>query len=329
MPGPGSTIDPHRNDREAGRGFASRRGAPAIWIGAAVAAVIATLLVLSGVRSFGPVSPEPKLRRFVIPVPRLAVGESTPARISPDGRSILCSSENRLVVRDLERFEPAGIAGTEGARGYFWSHDGGRIGFCRDGKLCVMDRTSAPATPICDTGGDVHDADWGPDENIVFARALGDLYIVRAAGGTPRLFLRREDAEVDFHGPQFLPDGRHIVAVARREQGPNAVIVISYPEGARKELGKFEGLSAARYSPSGHLLLTFESGEVRAVPFAESTKEITGGAALTLPGAMFPSISRDGTLVYTLGSSRDSSESSEILVVENWAQELKGLRMVK
>lgn len=78
-----------------------RAGAPVLWIGNAFAAVIGTLLVLAGVRVFGPHAPEPRLRRYAIPVSRLIADFQHPACISPDGLFLLFSSGKRLVVRDL------------------------------------------------------------------------------------------------------------------------------------------------------------------------------------------------------------------------------------
>lgn len=292
----------------AARGFAGRPGAPALWIGAAVAAVIGTLLVIAGTRAFGPRAPEPQLRRFAISAPQLTLEMSYPARISPDGRFLLFSSGNHLTVRDLERFEPTDVAGSEGAFAYFWSHDSRRIGYFKGGKLWASDLAGVNVASLCDIPGglEAHNGDWGPDDNIVFARYLEGLYVVAATGGEPRLLLRGDSTEVDFHHPQFLPDGRHILLVAHRKSGPNAAIVVSYPEGTRKQLGEFEQLNAARYAPSGHLCFTYEHGtqEVRVVPFSASRLEITGPPILTLAGAQYPSVSRDGTLAYHLGSSR-------------------------
>ncbi|MEK7314551.1 MAG: hypothetical protein AAB011_00075 [Candidatus Eisenbacteria bacterium] len=301
------------------RGFAGRPGAPALWIGAAIAAVIGALLVIAGVRAFGPATPEPQVRRFAISVPQLTLEMRRPARISPDGRFLLFSSGNHLSVRDLERFEPMDVAGTDGATSYFWSHDSRRIGYFKDGKLRAADLSGTNAAPLCEfpAGDDIHNGDWGPDDNIVFARYLEGLYVVPANGGEPRLLLQRDSTEVDFHHPEFLPDGRHILVVAHRKRGPNAVLSVSYPEGTLKNLGEFERLNAARYAPSGHLFLTYEHGaqEVRAVPFSASRVEITGPAVFTLPGALYPTVSHDGTLAYGL--------DLEILLVQNWAEELK------
>lgn len=309
----------------APRGFAGRPGAPALWIGAAIAAVIGTLLVIAGVRAFGPRAPQPQLRRFTIAAPYLALESARPVRISPNGRFLLFSSGNHLTLRDLEQFEPMSVAGTEGASAYFWSHDSRRIGYLKGGSIWISDPTGAMASPLCDAsaGGEVQSGDWGPDDNIVFARHHEGLYVVPASGGKPRLLLQPDSTEVDFQHPQFLPDGRHVLVVAHRKRGANAAIVVSYPEGVRKNLGEFIHLEAARHAASGHLFLTYERGaqEVRVVPFSASRLQVTGPPALTLPGALYPSESRDGTLAYALRVAGDSTGA--ILLVQNWVEELK------
>ena len=307
-------------------------GAPALWIGAAVAAVIGTLLALAGVRAFGPHRPEPELRRFTIPAPRLSADFSTPVRISPDGRYVLYRSENHLVVRDLEQFTPIDVAGTEGATSAFWAPDSKRIAYSKGGGLWTSDPTGAGAaavpTGIADL--DINNGDWGTDGNIVIARHLGGLYVVPASGGEARLLLGQDSTEIDFHQPQFLPDGRHLIAVARRKAGRHAVVLVSCPEGMRKNLGDFENLEAVRYSPSGHLLLTIVGGEqaIMAVPFSRSSWAIGGPPVLVASGGLFPSISSDGSMAYYLGGKRATRELvtddpvSGVLMVQNWARAL-------
>ncbi len=309
----------------ASRGFSGRPGAPALWIGAAIAAVIGTLLVIAGVRVVGPHASQPQLRRFAIAAPYLAHDSARPVRISPNGRFLLFSSGSHLTLRDLERFEPVSVTGTEGASAYFWSHDSRQIGYFKGGALWTSDPTGAIASRLCaiPAGGGVQSGDWGPGDDIVFARHREGLYVVSARGGEPRLLLQPDSTEVDFHHPQFLPDGRHVLVVTHRKSGANAAIVVSYPEGVRKSLGEFKELDAARHAASGHLFFTYEHGAqgVRVVPFSASRLQVTGPPVLTLTGALYPSVSRDGTLAYSLRVAGDST--GEVLLVQNWAEELK------
>lgn len=317
MPAPGSTVGPYKP------------GAPALWIGAAVAAVVGALLVLAGARVFGPRPPESPVRRIAIPVPGLAAGPDHPVRLSPDGRAILYASGTRVLVRELGRFEAREVAGAEGAESFAWSPDSRRIAYFKSGKIWVSDPTGERAASIGDVAGGegVTGADWGTDGTIVFACRFGGLYLAAASGGEARALLMPDAGEIHFHDPQFLPDGRHVVAVARRKEGLNAAIVVSYPEGVRTNLGEFEHLSAVRYAPTGHLFLTFENGEAetRVAPFSISRLEIAGPPVLALAGGLFPSLTRDGALCCSSArpTAGDSTRSG-ILLVENWAGELQG-----
>ncbi|HET9950503.1 MAG TPA: hypothetical protein VFS09_01785 [Candidatus Eisenbacteria bacterium] len=308
----------------AGRDPRRGPGAPALWIGAAVAAVVGTLLTLAGVRAFGPHRPEPSVRRFAIPAPQLNAGLDTPVRISPNGRYVLYPSGQHLAVRDLETFTPIDVAGSEGATSAFWSPDSKRIAYLKAGALWTSDLTGAGAitvpTGIADLG--IDGGDWGEDGNLVLARRREGLYTVPASGGEARLLLRQDSAEVDFRHPQFLPDGRHIIAVATRKAGRDAVVLVSYPEGVRKNLGEFETLAAARYSPDGFLLLTIEGREaaIVAVPFSKSSWTIGGPPVLVASGGLLPSVSSDGSMVYVRRVADDPMNG--ILLVQNWAKGL-------
>jgi Tol biopolymer transport system component len=302
-----------------------RPGAPALWIGAALAGVIGALLVFAGARAFGPRVPSPILRRFVVAAPGPSAASGAPPRLSPDGRFLLYTSGNHLVVRDFERLEPIDVAGSEGATGAFWSPDGKRLAFVKNGTLW----TSAPA------GGEpaavsatiaplaIDDGDWGEDGRLVLARPREGLYVLPAAGGEPRRLVQPSSSEVEFRHPRFLPDGRHILAVARRPSGRHAVALISYPEGDRRNLGEFEKLDAACYSPTGHLLLSFEGDPeaIMAVPFSRSSLTIGGPPVLVAAGGRCPSVSNDGSLAYVTRSAGDSA--SVLVLVQNWARGLE------
>ena len=280
--------------------------------------------MLGGVRAFSPRPAAPSVRRFVVPAPALSAGFDTPVRLSPDGRFVLYSSGHHLAVRDLERPEPIEVAGSEGATGAFWSPDGKHVAFVKEGALWTSALGGAEATVVTTgiSGIAADGGDWSEDGTVVVARASGGLYLIPAAGGEARLLLRPDSTEIDFRGPQFLPDGRHILAVARRTSGPLAVALIAYPEGVRKNLGAFENLVAARYAPSGQLLLTFGGREnaIMAVRFSRSRLTIDGPPRLVASGGFAPSVSVDGSLAYAGRVAGDST--SAIFLVPNGAMDL-------
>jgi len=276
------------------------------WIWAAAGLLAGAVATAAGLRIFAPVA-APELRKLSIPIPDLGVGWFASTRMSADGRRIAYQSGGRLWVRDLQSFEATEIPGTEGVHSMFWSPDSTRLGFAKDGKLWSWTLAGGQTTPICPiaASGRSNGGAWGKDEKIYFATFRGGLYQVAAAGGDPRLLLALEPGEVDFHEPDLLPDGDHLIMTTHSKEGPHQVIAVSVRDGTRKALGSFEGIGTVTYSPTGHLLLNFVSGRERilAAPFSVSNLEINGESFLVASGGQFPSVSANGTLIYSLGSS--------------------------
>ncbi|MCI0656367.1 MAG: hypothetical protein L0170_04770, partial [Acidobacteria bacterium] len=255
-----------------------------------------------------PAPPAPELRKLTIPIPQLGVGWGAAARVSPDGHRIAYFSDGRLWVRDLRRFEAAEIPGSEGAFHQFWSPESGKIGFAKEGKIWTWTLGGGQSSSICRVpaaSGGSNGGAWGRDGRIYFATFRGGLYGVAAAGGEPRLILSPDPSEVDFHLPYLMPEGTHLVMTAHRKTGPHPVVVVTLPEGTRKNLEGFEGLGSVTPSPTGHLLLNIQESrpKILAVPFSESKLEIVGDPFLVAAGGEFPSVSSSGLLIYSLGSS--------------------------
>ena len=278
------------------------------WIWASASLLAGVLLAAAGLRLLAPATPAPELRKLSIGIPQLRLGWFHAARISPDGRRIVYSSGGRLWVKDLRRYEATKIPGSENAEWPFWSPESTQIGFTRERKIWTWTLAGGQSTSICliPAGGiNFNGAAWGRDGKVYFATFRGGLYEVARAGGDPRLVLSPDPSEEDFHLPYLLPDASHLVMVAHRKEGPHPVIVVTLPDGTRKNLAGFEGLGTVTPSPTGHLLLNFPEGRQRilAVPFSESKLKITGEPFLVAAGGQFPSVSANGHMVYYLGSS--------------------------
>jgi Tol biopolymer transport system component len=291
-------------------GKASRRLAGWIW---AVAGLLAgALAAIAGLRQIAPVPPAAELRKLSISVPQLGTGWFHAARISPDGHLIAYLRSGRLWIRDLRRFDATEIPGSDGAHSPFWSADSTRIAFARDNKLWTWAVVGGQSTSICSipASGSSNGGAWGKDGKIHFVIYRGGLYEVAEAGGDARLILSPDSNEVDFHYPHLLPDGRRLVMVAHRKEGPQPVIVALLPDGTRTNLKEYDGLGDVSYSPTGHLLLNFPTRrpKVLAVPFSESKLEITGEPFQVASGGEFPSVSATGLLLYSMGSSSVQSE---------------------
>jgi len=285
---------------------------PAGWMWIAAGLLVGVLTTAAGLRFFTPAAATPQLLKLSMPIPELGADWGDTARISHDGRRIAYQSHSRLWIRDLSRFEPTEIPRTDGAYNPFWSPESSRLGFARDGKLWIWTPGTGETTPVCAIPGSgvANGGAWGRNGKIYFATFRGGLYEVAAGGGDPRLILPVDSREVDFHHPELLPDGDHLVIATHSKEGPHQVIVVSVKDGARKVLGSFDGLGTVTHSRTGHLLLTFVSGRQRilAVPFSDQKLEIIGEPFQVAAGGQFPSVSDNGNMVYSLGSSSVLSE---------------------
>jgi eukaryotic-like serine/threonine-protein kinase len=224
------------------------------WAIAALAVVLGAAAVL---RSRLPQAPE-ELTRFTILPPS---GQSffPIIGLSPDARRIafLLQDEggrNAIGVRSLDSLEMRPLAGTEGARGMIWSPDGREIAFFSEGRLKRIGADGGPVQTICESGAAFRGA-WSRQGTILFTREFGaPIVAVPATGGTPRPVTAPDPArgEAHFH-PDFLPDGRHFVFVARDIDPEKTSIMLASLDS--KEVRRlFHADSSAVFADPGYLL---------------------------------------------------------------------------
>jgi len=266
-------------------------------VGLAVGAALASaaLLWIQTSREF-----EPKLRKFEI-----SVGSHSPMPvISPDGNMIVYSDKGRLWIRDLDNTVPREIAGSEEGHTVFWSPDSKWIGFAQGLALWKVPAGGGTKTAICHLDRGVSPlgggAGWGENDRIVFTDGNSGLFEVSALGGEAAMVLEPGEGELDFHDTSALSDGSGYIFVVHRQEGIDTLAL--FDGEARKDILQLPGgtLSRPLHSPTGHILfLRRESGGLWAILFSLSGLETTGEPFLALHDALFPSISHDGTLVYT------------------------------
>jgi eukaryotic-like serine/threonine-protein kinase len=286
-------------------GHRSSRRRPILLAAGAVALALAAALPFI-ISRFTATSDEPQLVRLTFPPPESeAFGLATPA-ISPDGRHVafvaVAPHSSAIWLRSLDSLSSRRIAGTEDARGIFWSPDSRFLGFFAAGKLKRISIDGGLAQTLADgpfngLGGG---GSWNKDGVIIFgAPGTGGIQQVSATGGrSVRVTtLSAERKETAHNAPVFLPDGRRFVFNAP----PTRTIYMgSLDSSDVTELTS--SVSKAVYS-AGHLLFVDETTLV-ARPFDAARGVFTGDRVpiverVGLSGGMGSfSVSDGGTLVY-------------------------------
>ena len=302
-----------------------QRPLPAIGVVLAAAA-IAALVAWSLTR------PVPvQLARFTIP---LAADQSFDrvdrpvVAISPDGARVVYAANGALWLRPVDQLEAVPIAGTENARGPFFSPDGQSIGFWANGQvrrvatsggtpMTITDAAPTRTTELQVVSLEIDGASWGADNMIVYGHGTG-IVRVAAAGGTVEVVLALEEPEAA-HGPQMLP-GDEWVLYTLRSDGPGSwdkaeVVAQSLTTGERRVLASGRD---GRYVSTGHLVFALDN-TIFAVPLDTSPPRVTGGPvplvegvlqAGNIGGAAHFSVSNNGALVYVPGGDGGPGESS-------------------
>ncbi len=236
--------------------------------------------------------------------------------ISPDGRRIAFigrepdGAVTHIYLRDLDRYEARPLPETESGASPFFSPDGRWVGFYSwsDRRLKRISVEGGAPQVICECEP-ILSADWGPDDMIVMDNeGIMDLRIVSAAGGSPALLgstAHRSDDEFAYSHPQFLPDGRHVLATAWGGGGATRrVVAVSTATGSRSTL--LEEGWAPRYV-SGAYIVYQRPEQLWAVPFDPGRLEIRGtpvpvlDSVFSVPFTTPYAVSTGGTLVYAPG----------------------------
>ncbi len=262
--------------------------------------------------------PESGVVRFEVSLPAgLALVDSNRGglAIAPDDGALAFAATDgkatRLYVKRLDQPAPSPIANTEGAEDPFFSPDGRWLGFFANGqlqKVALADGTLVRIAASADATG----ASWTPDGTIVFASGYSSgLVRVSAEGGTPQPLTVRDRVagEAGHVWPDVLPDGEHVLYTIEHTGKPfdeASIAVVSLRTGEHKVV--LRGGTAARYSPSGHLVYA-RRNRLLAAPFdlrrlevkGEATTVAEGVASSVGRGCVHYAISRAGSLALVPG----------------------------
>ncbi len=253
--------------------------------------------------------------RFLISPPENAVLPWHPTvEISPDGSHVAFVASvdgvQSLWVRALDSLQARSLPGTEGAYFPFWSPDSQNLGFFSGTRLYKTAISGGLPQTVCDLPGPYPGGGaWSRDGVILFGALR--LYQVSAAGGEATAVTALDESKEElFHtDPDFLPDGRHFLYLARSGVPENNTVYLGSLDS--EELKPvFSGVnSAAKYGPPGYLLFINQSG-LMAQPFDTARLELSGEPLAVVDTVYFDteggevdfSVSANGILAYRGGS---------------------------
>jgi eukaryotic-like serine/threonine-protein kinase len=268
-------------------------------------------------------STAPALTRFIVAAPEGTTFSPSASflAVSPNGRLLAFlaarpGEDTRLWVRSLDSLNARELAGTDGALGPFWSPDSQSLGFFAQGQLKTVNLLGEPPRILCDVEpGSLPGATWS-DGGILFSQGNA-ISRISPAGGVPARVtsVDARRGETAHLLPQFLPDGRHFIYVARGASGgarDNWIVLRSIDEAEDRQL--IRAPSQALYTDPGYLLFLAD-GALLAQPFDATRRQLQGaplpvaeadhvGFNPATPRGMF-SVSSSGTLAYRPSTVRE------------------------
>ena len=296
-----------------------RLPSPRAWMAATALILIAlfgSFVFVGGGDSTSPAN----IVRFTIPLPEEAdLLDGAQFAVSPDSNQIVIAARGLdgrqlLWIRPLSSTEWRALGQTEGAAFPFWSPDSQWVGFFAGRRLKRVNVGSGLTYTLSDAPAG-RGGTWTLNGDIVFAGdSVGPLLRIPATGGTPQPVTAPNEGEQAHLWPHVLPDGAHLVFVAKGgrggENGTGGIFVTSLDSGERQLL--VEGGGAAAFA-HGFLFFVRDSSLV-AQPYDADRASLTGDAQLVrgaerlggalMEGAAF-SVS-DEVLVYRSGGPASS-----------------------
>jgi serine/threonine-protein kinase len=259
------------------------------------------------------------VQRFILPSSHGEQFERDFA-ISSDGKHLAYIANDgesrRIFHRRMDEFQAEPLPGTEDAHRVFFSADGRWLGFVAQHKLKKISTTGGSPQVICDIfDWNFKGASWAFDDTIILGNEQpSGLVQVSTAGGSLRMITQVDEEKDEFYHlePHILPGGKHVLfamgnlAEAGRQNREPQIALLSLDTKKRWVLLD-DGGRNPRYVPTGYILY-LRSDVLMAVPFDLDNLEITGSALPVLEGISKSVVADDGSLFYTLSTTRNNKK---------------------
>lgn len=262
-------------------------------------------------------------------------------RISKDGRRVavtIADNDTQVWLYDLTRdaLSRATSGGTISANPA-WSADSKRFAFysdragppnlfaqAADGSGSAERLTRGPFISVASS--------WSPNgQTIAYIEPNPetglDIWTVGVADQKPRPFLKTQYNETS---PKFSPDG-HWLAYASDESGRFEIYVQPFPGPGGKWQISTEGGTEPAWNPAGRELFYRVGNRIMATAITLQPEISAGKPAMLFEGPWLPSplslpnydVSPDGRRFLMLKAVDEDQDTHQIVVVQNWLEELK------
>jgi eukaryotic-like serine/threonine-protein kinase len=241
--------------------------------------------------------------------------------LSPDGASLVVRDNVQNGMLWLKRrgaLNAVRIAGTERSNHPAFSPDGQWVLFYADGRIRKIRPGEGGAVTLADSAdATLGGATWLDDGTVVYVGpTLSELSRVSAAGGQSTVVSRDSTlAGFAIGSLSALPGGRGVLfTVCNSGCVTMRVHLLDLRTGRQRLL--LDGVVAAWYLPTGHLLYVRRDGSALAAPFDLEDLRITGPAVpvldgvFTFNGAAYLAWSPSGALVYVQGASAANDQEA-------------------
>jgi len=252
------------------------------------------------------------------------------AALSPDGQRAALLTGTQLLLYDLRRAVATPAEVRESDRDSIgWHPDGKRITL-GGVVLSLFDADSGKDTPLTELGRLKRFPSWSPDGRTVAYTTFNptsDIYVLTPGQGAMPRALVATDANED--APSVSPDGRWLAYTSSQSvdvTGRNNVFIVRFPDGTGRTQITDEGAGRPFWSHDGReLFFPGPPGVLKSVSIAPGDALQVGQTKTLFPinGLRLVGAAPDGRVL----AFREALPKlpTEIVVVQNWLQELTGL----
>lgn len=253
------------------------------------------------------------------------------AALSPDGKTLAVNAGNRVLLFDLLRHITTPIdVGRRRTESIGWHPDGKRLTLGGP-YLSLFDLDTGKETRLTVTGRPKRFASWSPDGRTVAYMTFNpnnDIQVLSLdGGGKPRPLVATDAIEST---PAISPDGRWMAYTSTATGDPNGrrdVYVVRFPEGTGRVQITSAGGGVPFWSRDGReLFFPAPPGVLQSVSVAAGDRLQVGAprTLFMLGDLQVVAASPDGSRFLAVRIPRVAPRT-EIVVVQNWLQELSRL----